>query len=134
MKNHPKLKFDTKHGVRQGGTESSIFSNLYLDYVLRIFLEACKVNQIEFHTTPFRIIDDARINKRDKNYSVTVVNAGTAYADDLVLCFPDNANFQNGISILQNTFTDFGLTINATRTKSMIFNFHANEEYLETIC
>ena len=69
---------------------------------------------------------------RDKNYSGTVVNAGTAYADDLVLFFPDNANLQNRINILQNTFTDFGLIINATN--SMISNFHAKEEYLETIC
>ena len=35
---------------------------------------------------------------------------------------------------MQSTFTDFGLTINTTNTKSIIFNFHANEEYLKTIC
>ena len=112
LKNHPKLQFDIKCGVRQDGTESPILFYLYLDYVLRIFLEACWVNQIEFYTTPFRIMDIARINKLDKNYSGTVINAGTAYADDLVLFFPDNANLRNGINVLHSTFTDFGLTIN----------------------
>ena len=42
----------------------------------------------------------------------------TAYADGLVLFFPDNDHLQNGINILQNTFTNFGLTINASKTKS----------------
>ena len=103
-------------------------------YVWRIFPEAYKVNQIELHATPIGITDDARINRRDKNYRGTVINAGTAYAGDLVLFFPDNANLQKRINILQNTFTDFGLTSNASKTKSMIFNFHANEEYPETFC
>jgi len=39
---------------------------------------------------PYRIIDAARNNKRNKNYSGTIFNAGSVYADDLVLFFSTN--------------------------------------------
>ena len=75
-----------------------------------------------------------RINKRDKNYNGTLIHTGSAYPDDLVLFFLDNANLQNGLNILKYTFSDFELTINATKTNSIIFDFNAKEEYLKTIC
>ena len=50
LKNHPELKFDIKLGVRQGGPESPLPFNLYLDYALRIFLDTCTKNQIKFYS------------------------------------------------------------------------------------
>ena len=72
-KNHPELKFGIKLGVHQGGPDSPLLFNLYLDYVLRIFVDTCTKNQIKFHTTPY-IVDTARSNKRDKSYSGTLMN------------------------------------------------------------
>jgi len=58
------LTFDIELEVRQGGPESPILFNLYLDYVLRVYFDLCDQNQIKFHTTSYRIIDAARQNKR----------------------------------------------------------------------
>ena len=57
LKNHPEVKFDIKLGVRQGGPESPLLFNLYLDYVLTVFLDTCTKNHIKFHSTPYRVVD-----------------------------------------------------------------------------
>ena len=62
------------------------------------------------------------------------MNVGSAYADDLVLFFPDNENLQDGINTSNDIFCEFGLTINATKTKTIIFNFSENIPYPNTIC
>ena len=102
LKNHPELKFDIKLGVCQGGPESRLLFNLYLDYVLRIFQDTCTKNQIKFHTTPYRVVDTAKSNKRDESYSSTLMNVGSAYADDLVIFFSDNESLQDGINTLND--------------------------------
>ena len=133
-KNCPQLKFDINLGVRQGGPESPILFNLFLDYVLRIFLLMCDESRIKFHETPNRILDAARHDKRNKNYNGTLVNVGSAYADDLVLFFDDHVNLQNGLDTLNNTCMKYGLTINGSKTKSMILNADENLTYPHTIC
>ena len=57
------------------------------------------------------------------------------YADDIVLVFEDALSMQNGLVALNETFDRFGLEINCTKTKSMIFNFDGpDSHYPETIC
>ena len=46
------------------------------------------------------------------------------YADDLVLVFEDTDNLQKGLGTLNETFKRYHLTINVTKTKTMIFNYH----------
>ena len=42
------LVFETFVGVRQGGPESPFLYNLYMDYVLRIFLLECSKSKLDF--------------------------------------------------------------------------------------
>ena len=57
------------------------------------------------------------------------------YADDIVLVFETNAQLQAGLVTLNHTFKRFGLQINISKTKSMIFNFNkTEEEYPDVIC
>ena len=46
------------------------------------------------------------------------------YADDLVLVFEDTDNLQKGLNTLNETFKRYHLTINVTKMKTMIFNYH----------
>ena len=50
------------------------------------------------------------------------------YTDDLNLVFEDNDNLQRGLQALQETFSRYNLTINVTKTKTMILNY----KYLNT--
>ena len=57
------------------------------------------------------------------------------YADDIVLTFYDEINLQNGLEIFNTTFKRYQMNINATKTKTMIFNFNGPEEdYPRSIC
>ena len=50
------------------------------------------------------------------------------YADDLNLLFEDNENLQRGLQALHETFFRYNLTINVSKTKTMILN----HQYLNT--
>ena len=134
LKDDPQISFETRSGVRQGGAESPMLFNLYLDYVFRVYLNNCMKTNIKFHQLQYRINDAARINKRDKDYKGNFVNVGSAYADDVALFFEDTDNLQQGLHILNKTFEEFGLTINKFKTKTMILNFRSNTAYPSTIC
>ena len=59
----------------------------------------------------------------------------TGYADDLVLIFEDHESLQKGIAILDKLFTQYGMKINVSKTKTMIFNHQdtEKEKYPSTI-
>ena len=40
----PNDRFETSTGVRQGGPESPLLYNLFMDYVMRVFIEEYKKN------------------------------------------------------------------------------------------
>ena len=67
LKDDPKLNFYTTSGVRQGGPESPLLFNLFIDYTLRIFFDKCKNENVKFVKYDYRIIDSARQNKRIRN-------------------------------------------------------------------
>ena len=52
------------------------------------------------------------VSEHDVNWS--------GYADDLALILSDKDNLQNGLNVLDETFRRFHLTINETKTKTMI--------------
>ena len=57
------------------------------------------------------------------------------YVDDLILIFENERSLFRGISLLNETFQNFRLRINATKTKTMILNQKYEErEYPKTIC
>ena len=62
------------------------------------------------------------VGEHDVNWS--------GYADDLALIFSNKDNLQNGLNTLDETFGRFHLTINETKTKTMILNYqHITRRY-----
>ena len=55
----PEDIFEITLGVRQGGPESPILYILYMDFVMRIFLDTCKSKDIQFLELNYKIPDSA---------------------------------------------------------------------------
>ena len=123
-------------GVRQGGPESPTLYNLYMDYVMRVFLRECERKGIRFMKPKYSIPRSASAtNDRALGIYGTNLVSWVGYADDIVLVFEDISNLQRGLDILNQTFKRFYLNINVTKTKSMIFNYDGLEdEYPGVIC
>ena len=49
------------------------------------------------------------------------------------MCFNSLYDLQNGLKLLNETFKRYNLTINETKTKTMILNYNQAEEYPSTI-
>lgn len=126
--------FKTTSGVRQGGPESPFLFNLYIDYVMRVFIERAKTENINFfqhlyRLNPRSISREQRLQMRIKDLR----NWGTSslpwsgYADDLILYLVNQLDLQNSLNLLDHVFTQFGLTINAKKTESMILNYQGED-------
>ena len=128
--------FEILVGVRQGGPESPTLYNLYMDYVMRIFIQECDKKNIRFIKTRYTIPRTASTSDDNTlgSYGTNLLS-WVGYADDIVLVFETNAQLQAGLVTLNHTFKRFGLQINISKTKSMIFNFNkTEEEYPDVIC
>ena len=136
----PDDSFELTLGVRQGGPESPPLYNLYIDYVMRVFMGLCEKKNIKFPTLRYRVPSTA--TTREERYQRTDVGEQdvnwSGYADDLALIFSDKDNHQDGLNIHDETFRRFHFTINETKTKTMILNYqHINldiSSYPATIC
>ena len=129
----PNDKFPLNCGVRQGGVESPMLYNLFMDFVLRVFIDKCREQSIKFLKLKYKIPESASTTGRTAIGTMTVDWVG--YADDLILIFDDELSLSRGISILNETFENFRLRINARKTKTMILNQKYEErEYPKTIC
>ena len=129
----PDDRFETSTGVRQGGPESPLLYNLYMDYVMRVFIEECKEKHINFVKHKYRIPDYAC----DTNIETLGINLvdWIGYADDIVLCFETRDLLQKAVDVLSDTFKRFNLNINVSKTKTMIINNNdALNEYPTSIC
>ena len=128
----PNYIFELTSGVRQGGPESPILFNLYMDYVMRIFHEECDLNQMRFLNLKYCIPSSASTRDRIKTGAHTTDWIG--YADDIVLMFEDIKNMQRAINILSIIFSKYNLELNITKTKSMILNQqYLNSKYPNSI-
>lgn len=129
----PEHTIDVQRGVRQGGPESPMLFNLYVDLVMRIFLITCTKSRINFLKFKYRIPECASQNKREQIGYHQIDWIG--YADDLILTFESRKDLQCALKILDETFQKFSLSINSTKTKTMILNHqYIGEAYPETIC
>ena len=131
--------FATTSGVRQGGPESPLLFNLYMDYVMRTFMNKCKNDNINIFEHSYRI--NPRSVSRDERMEMRRNNQpsfGTkslhwnGYADDLTLFLLTESDLRKSANFLNETFTKFGLNINAQKTESMILN-HSEGEYPKSI-
>ena len=131
--------FNVMTGVRQGGPESPTLYILYMDYVMRVFLEECKSSKISFTKFKYKIPAAASSSANETTpslgkYGVHEVT-WVGYADDIVLVFDDQQNLDRALHLLNATFKRFQLNINATKTETMILNFHGSEdEYPTSVC
>ena len=113
--------FELMLGVRQGGPESPPLYNLFMDYVMRLYIESCKTRNVKFLKLNYRIPSFATTKNRTNSGSFDLDWLG--YADDLELAFDDISNLQRGLEALDEIFKRFNLTINVSKTKTMIFNY-----------
>ena len=101
-------------GVMQGGPESPFLYNLYMDYVLRIFVLECKKKNIKFIKLKYLIPATATHKKAEM---LTLGSYGhfdmdwIGYADYLVRVFEDISSLQCGLILLDEIFTRFQLSI-----------------------
>ena len=132
LRESPESDFEITLGVRQGGPESPMLFNLFLDFVMRIFMDSCKQSGIHFLDLHYRIPEYASKRERTRVGSQNLNWVG--YADDIVLIFDRMQNLQNAINLLDQTFQRFSLAINVSKTKSMIVNYQlSDKEYPTTI-
>ena len=128
----PEDDFEITLGVRQGGPESPMLFNLFLDFVMRVFMDSCNEKDINFLDLRYRIPSYASKSERTRFGSQKLNWIG--YADDIVLMFDSMKKLQNAINILNQTLRRFSLTINVSKTKSVIVNYQLNDEqYPESI-
>ena len=114
--------FPLNVGVRQGGPESPMLYNLYMDFVMRVYLDSCKSNGIEFLQLKYEIPETASSTGRKAKGNFNLDWCG--YADDLLLAFNNETSLCKGITILDKISKRYRLSINPTKTKSMILNQH----------
>ena len=126
--------FEITTGVRQGGPESPTLFNLYIDYIMRVFLSRARLKGIRFVKTIYSIPGIATLPKNEfdlGNYGESEFN-WIGYADDLVLAFDDMLSLEMGLKLLNCTLKEYGMNLNIGKTKTMIFNFQG-ENYPPTL-
>ena len=125
-------KFNTELGVRQGGPESPLLFNLFIDYVMRVVHQECVKQKVRFVKLKYSIPRSASEgNELLGSYGDHPFD-WVGYADDLVMAFSDIASTQKGLEIVNEVFKRFRLSINVSKTKTMIFNYAEPPEQYPT--
>ena len=124
----PEDKFELNTGVRQGGPESPMLYNLYMDFVMRIYLDACKIKEVKFLQLKYEIPSSAGQQPQWGEFTLDWCD----YADDLQLAFEDEESLQTGIVILDEIFRKYRLNINTSKPKTMILNQQYEEREYPT--
>ena len=111
--------FQLISGVRQGGPESPPLYNLYMDYVMCVFMHTCRAENIKFQTLKYRIRNtattrDGRSTQCQGDHTID----WSRYADDLLLVFEIAKELQKALILLNDTFKRFHLQINIGKTKT----------------
>ena len=99
----PNNVFILSNGVRKGGSESPMLFNLYIDFVMCLFLTRCDELGIKFLTLKYCIPESATHMNRSRVGYQKVDWVG--YADDLVLSFETEVDLQRALDLLDDIFT-----------------------------
>ena len=133
----PESSFPTSSGVRQGGLEGPPLFNLFSDFVLRVYEERKTTAGVIGLSIPYNIPSAAtnRTQRQHAPSSGVCDDDECAYADDLGLVAWNQSDLQLCINIIGTVFTEFGLSINITKTETLIFNWQntTDETYPESI-
>ena len=117
--------FQVQTGCRQGGIESPVLFNIYMDFVLRCAEHDVLLN---FPNTglkySYRIKSESSTREQRSLHCLSGEDRlrMLLYADDIVLFCEDINELQSILNIYNNTFSRFGLTIATDKTKTMSFN------------
>ena len=136
--------FNVTSGVRQGGPESPPLFNLYIDFVMRVFMNKCVAdNSIRFFEHRYRInarsvSREERLRMRNENVKMWGLSSvpWNGYADDLILFLVDLSSLQKAATTLNDVFDNYGLCINETKTETMILNYkflEGDDEYPRSV-
>ena len=87
---------------------------------MRIYLNTCKQENIQFLQLNYKIPDSASSTGKTAIGNFTLDCCG--YADDLLIAFENEKSLSRGIEILDETFKRYRLSINISKTKTMILN------------
>ena len=103
--------FLTTIGLKQGDILSAILFNIYINDLPRSLLEDSR-SPDTISDIPY--LDDTKINN-------------LLFADDLAIFSLSKEDLQKRISILQQYSNEWGLELNLSKTKIMIFNKQGQE-------
>ena len=117
--------FNVHTGCRQGGLESPVIFNIYMDFVLR-----CAEFEVlqRFPNTGLKYSFHIKSESTNREQRYVHKISGTdrlrmlLYADDIVLFCENIKELESILGIYDKTFTRFGLTIALDKTKTIVFN------------
>ena len=135
------VTFTTTSGVRQGGPESPFLFNLYIDFVMRVFMYKSQNDEtIDYFIHKYRVnvnsvsrAQRAVMRENDVKLWGSSLLSWCGYADDLALFLMSKIGLQNSSTLLNVVFTKFGLSINVKKTETMILNQTQEPTYPLTI-
>ena len=128
----PDDKFELNVGVRQGGPESPMLYNLFMDFIMRIFIDECKKSGVKFLKLKFDIPESGSHSGKRTIGDFYLDWCG--YADDLLLVFEDIKSLRRGIELLDEVFKRYRLKINISKTKTMVLNHqYLSKDYPSSI-
>ena len=118
--------FDITSGVRQGEKEGPPLYNLFSDFVLRVYENRKTESGVTGLQIKYRIPEEAtnRPQKLEASASGEFNDDDFCYADDLALLCWSCEELQTCINLIFQVFGEFGLTINLTKTNTLIFNWN----------
>ena len=115
-------------GLRQGGPESCILFNYWLDTVIRVALTEIERN---FPSTgidhqyriPNECTDQSKRCREERRLQAgTAVTEMILYADDILVAAKSENELEGKMQIIANTFTSFGMQLAEDKTVTMTWN------------
>ena len=115
------LVFNIETGVVQGGPESPILYNVFMDNVMRIFMLKSKEENVNFISHSYSIPEYASSTGTEVTGETHMSWSG--YADDISMYLASIKDLQTASRILDPVFGQYQLIINYKKTETMILNY-----------